>query len=527
LGQDAYWGTSDQLDSHIIWYKILKLGGYTFADSYLPIPELMGAPRLSLYNEFYLGYWLHYLLGTFPALVTSKIIIHFTAFVSMFYLLQKWKLHPTAQFLGSLYFALLPFSLFWGISVAAQPFVFFVFLQLEQRQTKPWMWVGLLLYTLYSNFYSVSIFLYGLSFLYFVRKNGLLSSQNLPIYLTMASLSLLALGMEYRLLESVFFNQGYTSHRVERVPQTTSMLGTLKTWATFLLIGDTSVRTFFFLFIPPVLLFTATQPKLAIQYLTRRQLPFGIAAILILLSYLLNVLSQSENLQLLRVYNTQRIYTLFPLLSAGLLTGVLSHFIILQGQRPILKGYLFISFLGVIMLTPFYRSWLPASSPISIKENITYRQFFSEDLFQDIKSHLGPPSQYRIACLGFHPAIAQYNGFYTLDGYLTNYPLTYKHEFRTLIAAELEQNQEIKDYFDGWGSRCYLMDDQLGKNYAITKNQNQTIPSFDLNCDQFIRMGGQYLLSSVEIAQFSCSRQVHLVSTFENDTWKIFLYQIQ
>ena len=67
-----------------------------------------------------------------------------------------------------------------------------------------------------------------------------------------------------------------------------------------------------------------------------------------------------------------------------------------------------------------------------------------------------PVEDYRVASIGIHPAIAQYNGFYTLDTYNNFYPLSYKHEFRKIIEKELEKNKKIRNYFDAWGGRCYF-----------------------------------------------------------------------
>src|SRR5699024_6619802 len=46
----------------------------------------------------------------------------------------------------------------------------------------------------------------------------------------------------------------------------------------------------------------------------------------------------------------------------------------------------------------------------------TFKEFYAEDLFKDIQDYIGKDqSSYRVASIGLHPAISQYNGFYTLD----------------------------------------------------------------------------------------------------------------
>ncbi|MDA6131502.1 DUF6044 family protein, partial [Escherichia coli] len=68
---------------------------------------------------------------------------------------------------------------------------------------------------------------------------------------------------------------------------------------------------------------------------------------------------------------------------------------------------------------------------ILFQDKPTVRQFYAEEQFSAIKEYIGLPQEdYRVASIGLHPAIAQYNGFYTLDSYNNFYPLTYKYQFR-------------------------------------------------------------------------------------------------
>ena len=54
----------------------------------------------------------------------------------------------------------------------------------------------------------------------------------------------------------------------------------------------------------------------------------------------------------------------------------------------------------------------------------SYRQFFLTWLFFEVAEYIGKPkSSYCVVSIGMHPSIAQMNGFFTLDGYQTNYPL--------------------------------------------------------------------------------------------------------
>ena len=87
-----------------------------------------------------------------------------------------------------------------------------------------------------------------------------------------------------------------------------------------------------------------------------------------------------------------------------------------------------------------------------------------------LKDYTGKdPSGYRVASLGIEPAAALYHGFYCLDGYSNNYPLEYKHAFRKVIAPELARNDYLRDYFDEWGNRCYLVSSECPGYSTIEK----------------------------------------------------------
>jgi hypothetical protein len=157
----------------------------------------------------------------------------------------------------------------------------------------------------------------------------------------------------------------------------------------------------------------------------------------------------------------------------------------------------------------------------------TVKQFYAEELFEEIKEHIGlPQKEYRVASIGIHPAISQYNGFYTLDTYNNFYPLSYKYDFRKIIEKELAKNKRIRKYFDKWGGRCYIFTSQLGKRYMIKKDSKRHLKNLELNTDVFKEMGGRYIFSALPIDNAE-ENQLSLVKVFESKTsaWKIYLYK--
>ncbi len=154
--------------------------------------------------------------------------------------------------------------------------------------------------------------------------------------------------------------------------------------------------------------------------------------------------------------------------------------------------------------------------------------FMLQNNLKDIKGiHRDPQYSYRVASIGLHPAISQYNGFYTLDTYNNVYPLEYKYKFRKIIAKELEKNKQLRKYYDEWGSRCYIFVNELSKTYEFTKDQNIKVRHLQLNTNQFKEMGGRYIFSSVPILNAK-DNNLALLKEFNHkeSAWKIYLYQV-
>lgn len=72
---------------------------------------------------------------------------------------------------------------------------------------------------------------------------------------------------------------------------------------------------------------------------------------------------------------------------------------------------------------------IPSNEQIYYSSSPSFKQFYAVKEFNDIKKFIGKPVQdYRVVSIGIHPAVAQYNGIYTLDTYNNFYPLSYKHQ---------------------------------------------------------------------------------------------------
>ncbi len=129
----------------------------------------------------------------------------------------------------------------------------------------------------------------------------------------------------------------------------------------------------------------------------------------------------------------------------------------------------------------------------------TFQEFFSEKQFATLRRNL-PEKDVRIGCIGFYPAVANYNGFKTVDSFSAYYPLEYKDKFRKIIQAELDRNSELQEYFDNKGSALYLFDDKLGTTYR-DQEEVKKIDSItcELDLNELVYLGVKYLFSAVPI----------------------------
>ncbi len=188
-----------------------------------------------------------------------------------------------------------------------------------------------------------------------------------------------------------------------------------------------------------------------------------------------------------------RLYFLLPILFA------IANFLALGSLLLIRRaGFFLVGILLVLQVA----SNVENADWLAERDQPTVAEYFSRGAFDEAARLIGTDREdLRIACLGFHPAIAHYNRFATIDGYWPVYPLSYKHEFRTIIAGELEKSDTLRRYFDDWGHRCYVMSAEIGINFMVTKSSPiREVRNLAINVNAMRELGGEYLFSSVPIA---------------------------
>ena len=204
-----------------------------------------------------------------------------------------------------------------------------------------------------------------------------------------------------------------------------------------------------------------------------------------------------------------------------------------DSRKKWLGNALLVISLAVVVLTPavyndFYNTCYYHAYRI-VKgvevENLNYREFFSEDLFDEIKEDIGYDGEYSIA-YGMHPAVLSYNGISTLDGYLGFYPQAYKEAFGAMIAPATERVEEWDTYFWDWGARAYIFSGSGENTWNPVRTMQVSDDTLYIDADMFRELGGKYLFSRIEIGN-GPELGFTLVGTYggEGSPYTIYVYE--
>jgi hypothetical protein len=539
LGDQGRYMVWDNLDSVHVWFKTLLESGKLFAPNKEIVPQMMGGlPRSSFPSEFYATTWLYALLGPLPSYITERFIISFVALFGMFLLLSTYVIPGRDNIIiatgVATCFAVLPFWPYGGLSLAGIPLVTFAYLNIRSGRQKWSDWLILLTFPLYS-----SLVLSGL-FLIFVLCITLLRDcvirRKIP-WRQLGGIAVLGgsfIVSHYRLFTSFFAGSNYVSHRVEFQP-VEGLYGSytaISQAVSLFLYGQPHAHSLHLFIILPTVC-----AAFVIAYL--RQLPqqvfligftcLGAISLLYGLSDARAFQSVDKLTRAIVPIEYTRFYFLAPVIWYSLFAVSLVYIKHACKERLLVPLLLLIAQLVVVYsqheLVQGELAWKRGS-----KVAPKYSEFYAPEQFTEIKRFIAKPVEsYRVGVVGMHPAIALYNGFYTVDGYSADYPLEYKHHFRRAIAGELAKHEYRTRYFDRWGSRAYLF---TGAETAMMSTKWSELSktgiddiSFDWSC--LNDLGATYIISALPL-KARAAGSVNLISVFRNDdsAWDLYLYRI-
>lgn len=545
LGKGCVIGITDQLDDEIINYVI---AAKHFLDGQTVYPEMMcGLSRESMIPVSGFSVLLYVMFSPFHAFIINQYLILLTAFAGMYLLCEELLGERFFSFCSAVIFSYLPFFSVYGLSIAGVPVLFYALVKLYQNHHRILYYGIVMVYCFCSAFHLTGYVVVGgtlmISLVCVVRKDR-------RKYFFLATLMLLAgyIVQDYPLiLQMVGIGGGGISHREEFV---ISGMGFWEGFCTVFLDGfDHAVS--YHRFITPLAILTAFYGMIRYRSLSREgqreiRLIWGLlsAAVLIAVFFAVFhchvvVVIRNKMGGMMKYFQVDRFYWFYPaiwyLMLACVCTFIYRHIFARVRKKFVARSICVL----LLAVTGFYVLWNS-----NFKKNfrqlvnsetsnqITWEDFYSEKLFCEVAAYIKDQSgmeqeEYRVGSVGIHPAAAVMNGFHTIDGYSNNYSLEYKHRFREIIAYELSQNEYNRNYFDHWGSRCYLFASDYDGCAFTGEKEDRAIYDFWIDCQKMKEMGCCYILSAVEIMEPEWTG-LSLCQVFEREDsyYRIYLYQV-
>lgn len=515
-GEGSYIAVHDNMDLFLAQFQMLKNTGSFFKHG-VDVPFLGGVSRdnlpseLSLYSVLYMVFptYIAYVVG-----ILGKILLGMFSFRLLAGELfpQRYMKYRPAVYMTGFAYGIIWFFPAFGFAFASVPLCVYLLLKIYRRKGK-WWYLALFAYPLVSYFSYHGIFILG----YLVIAVLWLSVRDRKIaWPLVAGLVVLALGYvvcEYRLFGQMLFGDEVTIrtsivNASLTVPEVAQEIGMV--WREGIFHADgvhgkvvLPVCVLYFIIINGM-------------YLRERKWkgifhdPFNFIMLFILFNCIVYGLYDFEPLRSfvemlippLKGWQFNRTVFFNPFLWYCALFVILMRLYDAGIWQMWTANFLVCVAVLAIILTPnryndlyntCYNKAYEYFHGTEVDE-FSYGQFYAEELFCEIKEDMGYQGEWS-AAYGFHPAVLEYNGIATLDGYLGFYPQRYKEDFRKVIAPALDRVEATRIYYDDWGARAYLYS---GTDLSIV-NATKTVYATDydiyIDAEAFGDMGGDYIFS--------------------------------
>ncbi|EOR23158.1 hypothetical protein KGR20_22450 [Cytobacillus oceanisediminis] len=532
LNEDAHMRVHDNLDSNLGWYEVMKDNGIAFSPLHTPVEQIMNGEfsRDTYYSEYYAMVFLFQLFPPVIAYGLSQAITHFVAFLGMYLLLKKYVMkeeHKNAYLITigvALAFSLTPYWPSGMLSILGMPLALWSMMNIKKGE-RNWKDAAVLTIIPFFSTFVIGFFYFlaamGMFWLYDCIKNR---KGNWAFFIAIIYMIFIYLAIDYRLVFSMIAPlSDELTNRDVFYQSKLNFVQTLKLVVKNYVISHNQDRTIHQFIILPL-----TLHGLIIVLLKKtwkeNKLYVGLHLLNIVLStwyafwFFEGWQPLKEKFGILTSFNFARFHYLRPMIIYTLFALTL---------KMIWKNGHFGRKLVSVLIIGQLLILVPTNEQIMYKNQPSYKEYFAEEQFADIKEFIGKPlDQYRVVSIGIHPNVAQYNGMYTLDSYSNIYPLTYKLQFRKIIEPELNKNKALRNYYDDWGGRCYIFVDELGKYYQYSKQSDKEINHLQLNVEALKEMGGQYILSALPINNAE-ETNLEFMKDFESkeSNWHIYLYK--
>ncbi len=525
LGEHAHVRIHDNLDSNIVWYKTLVDTHSVYASLQAHVPSLLNGvvSRNAFVSEFTGILWLYQWFTPYTAYVISQLLVRIFAFLGMYLLLRDYARDRIPEGYVLWVAVLFSWTPFWPsgmLSTLGMPLLLWAYWNIWHRKKLKSSYFILLLVPFYSSFVLGIVFFLATLATYHAIKEIRGRTFHGQFWLAYGVQVLLYLAIEYRLVYSMLWEETPSS-RNDFDTAHNGFWETIQLFFKNLYVGhthDRAVQSPIIFIISMIVLLLVLRRKESVARQIRK-----VAWLLIGLSLWYAFWFYSgwnplkQHVSLMRSFNFSRFHFLQPMLWYGLFFLVL-EWLWQKGSRKLIVCVLAAQTLVLLTWNPEYL----------YRHHPSYENFYATSQFTAIKRYIDQPtSDYQVASIGLHPAVAQYNGIRTIDGYVNFYPLSYKSDFRQVITNELDKSEQIKQYYNTWGNRVYLFSSELGKHYEFTKNHQVTINQLEINTIRLKKMGAAYIISAVPIKNAKAIG-LHYEKTFHDSqsAWDIRLYKV-
>lgn len=515
----------DQLDGELIGY--LLAAKYLFSGTAI-YPEMMnGIPVTGAVAPAISFVLIYKIMPAFTGFIFSQWLISIVCFCGMYLLVKKLGNGSFNAFVCGIIFMILPFYPVYGLCIPGQPLLIYSILCLnsEKRFYRRLLYYGyILVYAL-----SSSLVLVGFAVLIFVGFYALYKTisdlrreKKIP-FSPWLSLAILISGYilcNISLIRQVINpEEGMTSHKAEIVYSPTLFWAVVKRniYPGEVYTEAWPVGTIILLGIVVVLMAVGLIKKNHINNVMKSFVRAIVCLGFIFLCACWSGLYFGEMFTNIRnsiggaikSFNLSRIVWLTTpvwVIAYSYLIKAVSDFFDESGKK---LGRLF-KYSIVIACSLVWGVVILLNSPVKVNVSkiikgdnyyaLDWEKFYATDIFDQIDKEIGLPKEnYKVVSLGIYPAAAQFNGYYCLDGYSNNYPLSYKHEFREVFADELAKSDYIREYFDNWGNRCYIITAEYNNYFEIERKWNGGFHNLKINTRKLKEMGCSYIFSATWI----------------------------
>ncbi len=546
-GQDSYIGIHDNLDIHITDYRILKLNQAFFSQD-TTIPILGGISRDFLLSEFSLYSLLYMIFPTFTAYIVgyfAKILISLFSGILLGkdILGYQYKKYEWLIVLGSFIYGLLPLYPAFSFSFASIPLFIYLIRRIFYEDGKKY-YLYLFLYPLVSYFTFFGPFLIGYLFLYTIY----ISIKDRSICKTLL-IGILVLTLGYVVFEYRLFRLFLLSN--EPTIRDTMVMGSYSFSEIINEIKNVFINGIFhaedlhrYFVLPVTMIYFLIKNFLYTinrEWKQMRSDLFNQIMLLIIFNCIIYAIYYWEGfrnlvefiLPPLKGWQFNRTVFFNPFL--WYLEIIIIAYRLLKNSYYKTSVALILSTLLFVigsqsLYNDFYNTvYTHAYKIIKQKdtESLSYREFFSENLFTEIKEDISYEGEYSVA-YGFHPAILSYNGISTLDACLSHYSQAYKEDFREIIFPALKKSEAARIYFDEWAGRAYIFSGTDESVWNPQKTMNVTDYELSINPEAFKNMNGVYIFSRIEISNKE-ELNLRLINSYtdKNSPYTIWVYSNQ